>query len=99
MIRRPPRSTLFPYTTLFRSVADPVQRAARCRSGQPGRCVYRRGLVDGVAELHEPGPARAADLAQLAKARGGAAIEQDRVRWDHLTRESCSCFNIEPDRL
>src|SRR2546422_7062612 len=25
MIRRPPRSTLFPYTTLFRSVAD-----ARC---------------------------------------------------------------------
>src|SRR2546425_8928690 len=23
MIRRPPRSTLFPYTTLFRSVGDP----------------------------------------------------------------------------
>src|SRR2546425_9087151 len=35
MIRRPPRSTLFPYTTLFRSRADPsavadaVRRAAR----------------------------------------------------------------------
>src|SRR2546427_2316641 len=25
MIRRPPRSTLFPYTTLFRSVADHVR--------------------------------------------------------------------------
>src|SRR3712207_8518046 len=25
MIRRPPRSTLFPYTTLFRSVADLVR--------------------------------------------------------------------------
>src|SRR2546422_6872361 len=25
MIRRPPRSTLFPYTTLFRSVAEPVR--------------------------------------------------------------------------
>src|SRR2546426_7524725 len=24
MIRRPPRSTLFPYTTLFRSKADPI---------------------------------------------------------------------------
>src|SRR3712207_7429973 len=24
MIRRPPRSTLFPYTTLFRSIADDV---------------------------------------------------------------------------
>src|SRR2546430_12814233 len=27
MIRRPPRSTLFPYTTLFRSVATPVLNA------------------------------------------------------------------------
>src|SRR2546429_1692174 len=29
MIRRPPRSTLFPYTTLFRSRAPPRHRAAR----------------------------------------------------------------------
>src|SRR3712207_8730386 len=28
MIRRPPRSTLFPYTTLFRSVADQLGVAA-----------------------------------------------------------------------
>src|SRR2546425_4674464 len=28
MIRRPPRSTLFPYTTLFRSVAATVRRSA-----------------------------------------------------------------------
>src|SRR5262249_58262372 len=27
MIPRPPRSTLFPYTTLFRSVSEPVARA------------------------------------------------------------------------
>src|SRR5260370_18914150 len=27
MIRRPPRSTLFPYTTLFRSSSAPVARA------------------------------------------------------------------------
>src|SRR5256885_12272933 len=26
MIRRPPRSTLFPYTTLFRSLAFPLER-------------------------------------------------------------------------
>src|SRR2546430_3147693 len=29
MIRRPPRSTLFPYTTLFRSRISPATRAAR----------------------------------------------------------------------
>src|SRR5438067_9974384 len=28
MIRRPPRSTLFPYTTLFRSAADAVKLTA-----------------------------------------------------------------------
>src|SRR5256885_17133372 len=27
MIRRPPRSTLFPYTTLFRSKGDPIASA------------------------------------------------------------------------
>src|SRR3712207_6881744 len=28
MIRRPPRSTLFPYTTLFRSLPEPGERVA-----------------------------------------------------------------------
>src|SRR5256885_3767124 len=31
MIRRPPRSTLFPYTTLFRSLGPAHQRAAPAR--------------------------------------------------------------------
>src|SRR5690349_22554782 len=30
MIRRPPRSTLFPYTTLFRSRGERAHRSARC---------------------------------------------------------------------
>src|SRR2546427_8506927 len=30
MIRRPPRSTLFPYTTLFRSRPAPARAAASC---------------------------------------------------------------------
>src|SRR3712207_7622589 len=37
MIRRPPRSTLFPYTTLFRSPARPRPTPA------PGRAVVRGG--------------------------------------------------------
>src|SRR3712207_7657789 len=40
MIRRPPRSTLFPYTTLFRSQPEPVGRRgpaqrARAAGGTP----------------------------------------------------------------
>src|SRR3712207_7535434 len=33
MIRRPPRSTLFPYTTLFRSIDRDVGNAARVAGG------------------------------------------------------------------
>src|SRR5260221_10440069 len=37
MIRRPPRSTLFPYTTLFRSMpGDPAPRAQPLRPGDAG---------------------------------------------------------------
>src|SRR3989442_15197911 len=35
MIRRPPRSTLFPYTTLFRSNIAPLGRVRRWRSPRP----------------------------------------------------------------
>src|SRR2546426_5806896 len=41
MIRRPPRSTLFPYTTLFRSV--PEERGGLARD-------LRRGQHQGVAD-------------------------------------------------
>src|SRR5690625_7404502 len=37
MIRRPPRSTLFPYTTLFRSTAARWPPPARWTSGRPPR--------------------------------------------------------------
>src|SRR5256885_13252201 len=37
MIRRPPRSTLFPYTTLFRSVGQAGRRLRADRGDHPGR--------------------------------------------------------------
>src|SRR3712207_8134679 len=43
MIRRPPRSTLFPYTTLFRSDAD----AGRGRRDSARRSTSQRELVRG----------------------------------------------------
>src|SRR2546430_9491169 len=35
MIRRPPRSTLFPYTTLFRSLLHGAHREEELQVGQP----------------------------------------------------------------
>src|SRR3712207_7620450 len=37
MIRRPPRSTLFPYTTLFRSSPCPKRSVGRLRGPRPTR--------------------------------------------------------------
>src|SRR2546430_17694584 len=48
MIRRPPRSTLFPYTTLFRSVHD-AQRPQRLAEGE-GRAVE---LTEELVPLQE----------------------------------------------
>src|SRR2546430_4170718 len=52
MIRRPPRSTLFPYTTLFRSKANPHPQLLRTlrAEGIEFECVSR-GEVERVLEL------------------------------------------------
>src|SRR5256885_13203115 len=71
MIRRPPRSTLFPYTTLFRSFAV----TGRTR---PGRLLRKGGLRPGDRlVLTKPlgtGVILAAEMRGLAPARivGGA---------------------------
>src|SRR3989454_330544 len=48
MIRRPPRSTLFPYTTLFRSDLEqpPVRQAKRAVLGRPAQLEQPAILVD-----------------------------------------------------
>src|SRR3712207_9096049 len=53
MIRRPPRSTLFPYTTLFRSpgrVPGGDQYVAGAAGQKPDQC----GRVLGVVEYQQP---------------------------------------------
>src|SRR3712207_7742276 len=57
MIRRPPRSTLFPYTTLFRSHRGPRGRrladaARRDRAVHPHHGLEGRGLRTRVRRAH-----------------------------------------------
>src|SRR5690349_24932110 len=48
LIRRPPRSTLFPYTTLFRSVMDFQGRMIEFRQPFRGElCAFLRGKAGG----------------------------------------------------
>src|SRR3712207_8541745 len=54
MIRRPPRSTLFPYTTLFRSLVQLHGVAVRAAElGDQGQLVPHAALAPGVLELLE----------------------------------------------
>src|SRR2546429_973035 len=53
MIRRPPRSTLFPYTTLFRSAATYAARKTR-----RALCQYHQGAGRVVSAAPETGACR-----------------------------------------
>src|SRR5690348_18094616 len=53
MVRRPPRSTLFPYTTLFRSCWSPSSRPRR--SPRPWSSIRpRRRSEEHTSELQSP---------------------------------------------
>src|SRR5207253_6611284 len=54
MIRRPPRSTLFPYTTLFRSTAAGASRRPR-RGGTTGRARADARSEEHTSELQSRG--------------------------------------------
>src|SRR5260370_18861148 len=53
MIRRPPRSTLFPYTTLFRSVLHERDFALGCDLNRSGQVAFRYSCrhISNCAEL------------------------------------------------
>src|SRR3712207_9554300 len=88
MIRRPPRSTLFPYTTLFRSLRQPGDagpQRADAADEQLHRHAGRRRVVEGVDELlvhqgvHLDADPRRATLAGVAGLPNRKAIGRERV--------------------
>src|SRR3712207_8971903 len=89
MIRRPPRSTLFPYTTLFRSGGDPgregrLQRLgqrARDREQHPGG--RRRGARAAMTDAVEPG--------RVDQARAAAAVRSEEHTSELQSRQYLVC--------
>src|SRR5256885_16506345 len=99
MIRRPPRSTLFPYTTLFRSLdfpaafADDDQVLGADAQDTAGRAAGRvleqvhRGRADEAG--HEGGGGRVVDLFGRARSEERRVGEECRSRWSpyHLKKK------------
>src|SRR2546426_11650324 len=92
MIRRPPRSTLFPYTTLFRSVLnepglDPCPPLLRVDLEHPVHVpgeVQDEGAIDGLAG--ERGPAAPREERHLVLPRDlDSRLDVVRIAGDHDT--------------
>src|ERR1041385_1429724 len=93
MTRRPPRSTLFPYTTLFRSqmlaMTDELEAAERCRARSGVRAAGWRAALDDRADRldrHDVGLAlhelheQTRELAELGALGVGPAALGDLAR-------------------
>src|SRR3712207_9025139 len=86
MIRRPPRSTLFPYTTLFRSEAE----AAAAREYRELEARYREL---SLAHLYRIATQELEGLRQRLS-YGGSRVAELRVRDRKSTRLNSSHANI-----
>src|SRR3712207_8401132 len=82
MIRRPPRSTLFPYTTLFRSAGELV-RAARA---EPDQVHAGQRQLDGLGDVRAAAPAHRQAVADV--------LGHGQVRDRKSTRLNSSHANI-----
>src|SRR3712207_6928564 len=85
MIRRPPRSTLFPYTTLFRSAPSPAEELPAV-----GDAAVPDGLVHEEPVAVEPANRRDALAFQVAEERLVEGADPDRKS----TRLNSSHANI-----
>src|SRR2546429_9526056 len=94
MIRRPPRSTLFPYTTLFRSLLLQVPR---------GHVVEARVAEDELAGARDGHVAAAAldddrELGLVLHARGDGRVHDRIVRADEGRRRLEQHDGLGPER-
>src|SRR5256885_8940735 len=85
MIRRPPRSTLFPYTTLFRSARDAVVQDRR-RLAQPAGEADRQpqlswdcGELEAAAELAVRRPPEVERLVAAAEDRKSTRLNSSHL--------------------
>src|SRR3712207_7434393 len=76
MIRRPPRSTLFPYTTLFRSLEDLRNPAG----------IEALPNLTGWVEVVVFALTLASAASLLVRLRGARGVERQQIKWFEIGR-------------
>src|SRR2546422_3102733 len=81
MIRRPPRSTLFPYTTLFRSLSvhDARDNAQRLRGGRAWQRLHLQATARGLALQPLNQPTERADRERVLRSEEHTSELQSRL--------------------
>src|SRR3712207_7098981 len=102
MIRRPPRSTLFPYTTLFRS-ADPGHRGLRPAVGRGLPQLRDRLDPQAVPQARAEGDERRLGRAPVVAVEADRDRKSTRLNSSHanisyavfcLKKKNCSCASL-----
>src|SRR2546425_11367856 len=103
MIRRPPRSTLFPYTTLFRSPGEGLPLARFEQDLPPAsaaRCAQTAGDPVGTQLRHGPGIPHAAEYGPVGPARSRYHLVRHRpVPRAHLAEQILHALRAPPGRV
>src|SRR5688572_31365295 len=99
MIRRPPRSTLFPYTTLFRSVEHHDRRLAaqlqmRALEVRRGRLQHLPAGVDIAGERHHADAGMRGD----ARPHGLAIASRSEEHTSELQSQSNLVCRLPPEK-
>src|SRR5436190_10989523 len=101
MLRRPPRSTLFPYTTLFRSQrSDPRRGSPRSTTSRRPvpPCCGRTRSEEHTSELQSHSDLVCRLLLEKKKKKQGAdntrSVSEDKIHAFPNTRVSITCFTV-----
>src|SRR5574344_2401741 len=86
MIRRPPRSTLFPYTTLFRSVGQSREGSQQCFCSS--RKFSWQRSEEHTSELQSPDHLVCRLLLEKKKTNTGPATQADHMQPNERTRRA-----------
>src|SRR5256885_7426586 len=95
MIRRPPRSTLFPYTTLFRSRLPLFAARGQARDHGDRRCHVAHGRTRGPGQRD----AEPVDRRRVRRGRSAAAQLRAERSEEHTSELQSPCKLVCPPLL